>query len=291
MATTPKTKENARLIGGLLTMALAIGLLVGMILCMRQCMLQWPQAAAPVTAPTLETKPTEAVGPTLAVNPYGPGDFAYDDGYLTCVSGNSWLGVDVSEYQGIIDWEQVAQSPVQFAMVRLGFRAWGSKGELHTDTYWLENLQGAKAAGLHVGVYFFSQAITVEEAVEEAQFVLQLLDGAQLDLPIVFDWETISANDARTNGMSRTILNACALAFCQEIAAAGYTPMVYFNQDMAKRMYDLQTIQDAGYGFWLAMYTDSMTYPYQLDMWQYTSGGTVPGIKTNVDINLYFPKE
>ena len=127
-----------------------------------------------------------------------------------------------------------------------------------------------------------------EEAREEARFVLSLLNGATLQLPIVFDWEHVSAPDARTAAMTARQLNACALAFCQEIEQAGYDAMVYFNQDQARHMYDLLSLQEAGYPFWLAMYSDTMTFAHKLSMWQYTDGGNVPGISTNVDMNLLF---
>lgn len=289
MAAAPKMKENTRLAGGLLTILLAAALLVGTVVCMRRCAAEWPQLNLDESRVTVGTRPSVAPGPTLMPNPYGPEDFENRDGYLTCVSGESWLGVDVSAYQGVIDWQQVAASGVKFAMIRIGFRAWGSKGELHEDTYFAQNLQGAVDAGLQVGVYFFSQAISDEEAREEARFVLELLGDAQLQMPVVFDWETIPSADARANDVTNAELNRFAMLFCQEIKAAGYRPMVYFNLDFAKWRYDLQTIQDAGYGFWLAMYSESMTYANKVDMWQYSCTGTVPGIGTNVDLNLYFP--
>lgn len=289
MPNPARTKQYGQLAGGVIAVLLAVALLVGTVFCMRQCTAQWPEPTLPqLTFPPQPTQTQGTPGPTLTPNPYGPGDFAYDNGYLTCLSGESLLGVDVSEYQGDINWTKVAEAGVEFAVIRMGFRAWGSQGELHTDAKALQNLQGAKAAGLQVGVYFFSQAITVEEAKEEAGYVLQLLDGAQLELPIVFDWERISADDARTKDISPVKLNAFAMAFCREVEAAGYEPMVYFNLDFAKWMYDLQMLQDAGYGFWLAMYSDTMTYPHRLTMWQYSSGGTVPGIDALVDLNLYF---
>lgn len=292
MPNDAKTKKYGQLIGGGVALLLALALLVGMIVCLQQCTQQFSQWEPPTfTSGTKKPLPLPTVGSPIRVNPYGPGDFAFDNGYLTCLSGTSWLGVDVSEYQGDIRWSQVAQTDVEFAMIRVGFRAWGSAGELHTDAKALQNLAGAGEAGLKLGVYFFSQAISVEEAREEARYVLELLDGMPLELPVVFDWETVPAEDARTAFMTPSLLNACAQAFCDEIAAAGYRPMVYFNQDFAKRMYDLQTLQEAGYDFWLAMYTSTMTYPYRLDMWQYTSGGTVAGIDGLVDLNLYLEYE
>ncbi len=239
-------------------------------------------------APTIPNTPTVSDTPTLAPNPYSPADFVWEDGFPTCVSGESILGVDVSEYQGSIDWEQVARSGVGVAMVRLGARAWGSKGELLTDSRGLENLQGAAEAGLMTGVYFFSQAITEEEAREEARFVLKMLDGRRLQMPVVFDWEFAPDADARTAKMTGKMLNACAIAFCEEIRAAGYRPMIYFNFDLADRMLDLLRMQEQGYEFWLAWYSQNMICPYRVDMWQYTYSGRISGIRGDVDLNLYF---
>ena len=199
------------------------------------------------------------------------------------------LGIDVSSHQGAIDWVKVGKTNVEFAMVRMGYRGYGD-GTLCEDIHWQTNLQGAKENGLKVGVYIFSQAITVKEAQEEAKMVLSLLDGMPLDMPVVFDWETVS-DSARTANMTRELLIECALAFCREIEQAGYQPMVYFNIDLAVRLLDLLPLQQAGYKLWLAVYTDQMTYPHRIDMWQYTDGGRVPGIEGNVDLNLYFTYE
>ena len=278
--------RTPQLIAGILTILLAVALTCGTMLLVRQC--TDPLAAA--TKPSTTIPHPTAPSPTLAPNPYGPEDFVFADNYLTCLTGESWLGVDVSEHQGQIDWEAVADTRVRFAMVRMAFRGWGSEGALRADALGYDNLNGARAAGLQVGVYVFSQAISVEEAVEEAQFVLQLLDGQALDLPIVFDWETVSSEDARTADMDIDTLNACAQAFCQQIEAAGYEAMVYFNLDLAKRMLHLLDLQEAGYDFWLAMYSQTLNYAYQVRMWQYTSSGTVDGIRGKVDLNLYFPE-
>jgi len=291
VADTPKTQEKSQLIAGVLTIALAVALLIGTVVCMQRCVAEWPQMSTVATTDTLGTLPNPSLGPTLAPNPYGPGDFAYQNGHLTCLSGKSLLGVDVSEYQGQINWQKVADAGVEFAMIRIGFRGWGSQGEIQEDAYAQANLKGAAEAGLKIGVYFFSQAITEEEAREEARYVLGVLESVDVDLPVVFDWETVPSEDARTAGVTGAQLNTYAMAFCGEIAAAGYEPVVYFNLDFSKRMYDLRALQEAGYGFWLAMYSDSMTYAHKLTMWQYTSGGSVPGIYGNVDLDLYFTYE
>ncbi len=223
----------------------------------------------------------------LRPNPYKPEDFVIQDGYMTCLAGESWLGVDVSHHQGSIRWDEVAASGIRFAMIRLGHRA-VSDGVIRLDTYWKENFTGARNAGLPIGVYFYSQAISVEEAREEAAFVLDILKGQRLEFPVVFDWEIYSENGRNANLDPETV-NACAIAFCEEIAKAGYEPMVYFNLDLANRFWDLETFQQKGYPFWLAMYRSTMNWPYEAQMWQYTETGRVDGIDTPVDLNLYFP--
>ena len=291
MGNKPKAWKYTDIIAGIATLLVALALTVATLLIMKQCAGNLESSNKPSTE-SLSTPPTTVTAvpsPTLAPNPFSPDDFLYENGYLSCPAGNSWLGVDVSEHQGNIDWQQVADAGIQFAMIRMAYRGWGSEGVIRADAKGYNNLLGASEAGLPVGVYFFSQAITVEEAVEEARFLLTLLDGRELELPVVFDWETVSSQDARTANMNRKTLNACARAFCQEIEAAGYDAMVYFNLDLTRRLYRLLPLQEAGYDFWLAMYTDSLTYAYQVKMWQYTSEGSVPGIKGKVDLNLYFP--
>ena len=223
----------------------------------------------------------------LRPNPYAPEDFALRDGYMTCLAGESWLGVDVSYHQGKIRWDEVAGSGVRFAMLRLGHRA-VSDGLIRQDTQWEANYAGARDAGLQVGVYFYSQAITVEEAREEARFVLDTLKGRPLDFPVVFDWEIYSTSGRNANVPAETV-NACAIAFCEEIRRAGYEPMIYFNLDLDNRFLDLETMQQQGYDFWLALYRDTLNWPYEAQMWQYTDAGRVDGIDYPVDLNLYFP--
>lgn len=287
MAEKPKNKEHRELIAGIITLGAAVILLIVTTFCMRKCSGD-PPAADPHSG-TLSTLSSISSDPTqspLAVNPYGPGDFAYDDGYLTCISGESILGVDVSSHQGKIQWGQVAEDGIGFAMVRIGYRGWGD-GQIYADENAEANLQGSQNAGLKVGAYFFSQAVSVEEAVTEAQFVLEAMGGRELTMPIAFDWEYVN-DRARTANVDKETVNACAIAFCETIKEAGYQPMVYFNLDVANRLLDLNQMQDQGYPFWLAMYSD-MTYPHRINMWQYTESGRVPGIEKNVDLNLYFP--
>lgn len=222
---------------------------------------------------------------TLGANPYDPRDFQFDGEYLTYLAGDSRLGIDVSSHQGEIDWQKVSDAGVEFVMVRLGYRGYES-GELNIDEKALLNLAGARAAGLDVGAYFFSQAVNVAEAREEAEFVLRLLDGMALEMPVVYDWEFVSS-EARTGSVDDTTLTACTETFCQVIENAGYEPMVYFNWHQGQHMLSLEELTE--YEFWLAMYDTQLDFPYKIRMWQYTETGTVPGIAGNVDINLWLP--
>ncbi len=277
-----KLTGNKELMAGAVTLVAAVVLLGITALVMQKCTATPPAPSSSATIGSISTAPSE---PTLVANPYNNGSFAYRDGYLSCIAGKSWLGVDVSSHQGSIAWPTVRSEGVKFAMVRLGYRGWGN-GEMVADTMAIDNLEGAAAAGLQVGAYFYSQAVSVEEALQEAQFVLDMLGGRKLGMPVVFDWEIFSEN-GRTANVSAQTLNECTQAFCEAIQAAGYEPMVYFNLDLGNRMFDLPWLQQQGYSFWLAWYGD-MTYPHRIDMWQYTDSGRVKGIETKVDLNLYF---
>ena len=198
------------------------------------------------------------------------------------------LGVDVSYFQGAIDWQKVAASGVDFAMIRVGGRGYGS-GEIYDDKQFHANMRGALNAGLDVGVYFFSQAISVSEALEEAAYVLNQIRGYNVTYPVVFDWENIPNDTARTDSLDSYTLGRCAKVFCEAVKAAGYRPMVYFNQYIGYIKYDLSHISE--YDFWLAEYnTTAPSFKYDFAMWQYTASGTVPGISGKVDMNLHFAK-
>ncbi len=241
-----------------------------------------PRATQPSTAPG----PTPHASPAPpAPNPYGAADFDYVDGYLTCVTGPSTLGIDVSSWQGSIDWQQVRDAGIEFVMIRVGGRGYGEEGKFYADNMAQEYYRGAKAAGLSVGAYFFAQAVTVAEAQEEAQYTLELVKDWQLDMPIVYDWEYVS-DTARTANMTARMLTDCTLAFCQAIEAAGRQPMVYFNMDLSNRLLYIEELTQ--YPFWLAMYDAPMTYEYEVEMWQY-GFATVPGIEGEVDMNLLLP--
>ena len=193
------------------------------------------------------------------------------------------VGVDVSEHQGEIDWQAVAEAGIDFAMIRIGGRLMQS-GTIFEDKYFRANLEGAKAAGLRVGVYFFSQALNAQEGLEEAKFVLGLLDGVELDYPVVCDWEYLGGNTARTYGVEPAEITAGIDAFCARVEEAGYRGMLYFNAYCGYIKMDLRELTD--YDFWYAQYSDVPSYRYHFQMWQYSSSGQVDGIDSDVDLNL-----
>lgn len=237
-------------------------------------------------APGQSSVPTGTLPPPSR-NIYGAEDFEYVDGYLTCTAGPYMMGIDVSTYQGEIDWEKVRDAGVEFVIIRAGGRGWGQEGKLYKDKRAQKYYEGAKAVGLMVGTYFFSQAITVEEAREEARYTLEIVKDWELDMPIVYDWEYVSKT-ARTADLDARGVTDCTIAFCEEIKAAGKQPMVYSNPSQTMNKLFLRELTQ--YPFWLAMYDAPMRFPYAIDMWQYTCTGKIPGIKGNVDINLLLPK-
>ena len=236
-----------------------------------------------------EEVPEETAEPTIPpeANPYGKLDFQYNrNNYLYSLKTDSYPGIDVSAFQGKIDWEQVRDSGIEFAIIRLGYRGYGKSGKLVEDEYAQDNLKGATEAGLPIGAYFFSQALSIKEADEEIKFMLEILGDYTLEMPIILDWE-IPTETARTANMDGRTLTDIQLHFCSVMEEKGYQPMVYFNWYMSSRLLNLHELE--AYPFWLALYQDRMTYPYRVEMWQYTDRGRVPGIEGNVDLNIYIP--
>ncbi len=236
---------------------------------------------------TAEPEVSVSAAPTLPPNGLSAQCFGTSNGYKTYVSDTvtAKLGVDISSHQESVDWEALAASPVDFVILRAGYRGYGD-GSVNIDSYFAENIAAARNAGLGVGIYFFSQALTPDEAEEEARAVLSQLADYQIDYPIYYDWEPISDENARTATISATEITSCAQRFCQTIEAAGYRAGVYFNLDIALSYYHLTDLMD--YEFWLAEYQDTPSYPFAFGMWQYTNEGSVPGVTGNVDMNLCF---
>ena len=226
---------------------------------------------------------------TLKRSTFFQEDFAVDGKGFVSYVGEEFQAlkvIDVSAHQGNIEWSKVAESGVEGVLIRAAYRGYGSAGNLKEDACFVQNIRGAQRAGLKVGAYVYSQAITPEEAREEAQLVLALTEEYTLELPIAFDWEHLDGVEARTDTIGLGELTDIAKAFLEEIRLAGQTPMVYFNQEMAYLQYDLSEL--AGYEFWLAEYGTYPKFYYSVRAWQYACVLTMDGIKGAVDTNLYF---
>lgn len=195
-------------------------------------------------------------------------------------------GIDISSYSGDINWEKVKNSGVDFVIIRIGGRGYGKEGALYTDDKALEYIEGAHNAGLKVGGYFFSQAINVEEAVEEANYVKSILGDIKLEFPVAYDWEIIKDEDARTDNVSAAEATNCARAFCDRIIEHGYKTMLYSPSRELYFKYDLSRLADID--IWYCEYSDVPTFYYQFSMWQYSSTGRVDGIDADVDMNICF---
>lgn len=196
-------------------------------------------------------------------------------------------GIDVSEWQGNIDWAAVAASGVEFAIIRAAWRGTGS-GTLSEDSKFVQNIEGAKANGLKVGVYIFSQAITVEEGIEEARYLMNCVQGYGIDLPLVLDYEYSGGSSGRLYAarLSRQTATDICNAFCAEVEANGYQAMVYANPYMLSN----QLYREQMGRLWLAHYTGQTDYAGDYDFWQFSSNGSISGISGAVDLNFWFDK-
>lgn len=231
----------------------------------------------------------------VPVNPFTREEFRLVGGSPVYYGSNytAMRGVDVSEHQYDIDWKQVADSGIDFAYIRIGRRGY-TEGGLFNDPWFEKNYREAKENGLRVGVYFYSQAISKKEALEEAEFTLNALQERRPDLPIVYDWEYVSNEDAaiaRTRDLDMETRTDCAVAFCERVEEAGFEASVYFNRQIGYHGYDLSRLTEYSFWFALPINPPDLCWPsfyYTLDMWQYTINGSVPGIEGDVDMNLIF---
>lgn len=197
----------------------------------------------------------------------------------------SHKGIDVSKHQGEIDWEKVAADGVEFVFIRVGNRGYGS-GAIVEDPQFDANVVGAITHGIKVGVYFFSQAVTVEEAEEEARFVLEKVAPYKITCPIVLDVEKVADSEARMNKISTEQRTANTVAFLEAVEKAGYKTMLYHNMEMATLKLDMTQLEK--YEKWFAYYNKELYYPYEYSVWQYTDKGKVDGIDGEVDMNISF---
>ena len=200
----------------------------------------------------------------------------------------SRTGIDVSYHQGDVDWTKVAADGIDFVIMRVGYRGYES-GVLNVDGRFHEYVKGALDAGLDVGVYFFSQAVNSEEAIEEANFVMEQIRGYDITFPVIFDWYFMDDENARTHGIEPYTVTECAAAFCDTVADGGYRPMVYSSRRFALLKLNMSKLAD--FDFWFAEYKDGHnepSYPYNFQIWQYASDGRVDGIEGEVDMNICF---
>lgn len=226
---------------------------------------------------------------TLQHHTYEPSQFVmdanqfmnyYQDGELV-----SHKGIDVSRYQGRIDWKKVAEDGVEYAFIRAGIRGY-TEGEILEDETFEDNMKGASKNHISTGVYFFSQATSVEEAEEEAAFVLEKIEPYSVTYPVVIDIEAVSSKNARTAELTAEERTQYCIAFCEKVKEAGYTPMIYGNLKTFMLMLDLEQLEE--YDKWFADYDDEIYYPYQFKIWQYTDSGMIEGIEGEVDMNISF---
>ena len=239
------------------------------------------------------SNPLHWYGDTKTKSPYNNTTYKHQDRFDTRTILH---GIDVSKWQGEIDWAKVKADGIDYAFIQVGYRGYGSTGllsEATKDPYFDVNMQNAIAAGVRVGVYVFSQATTEAEAIEEAEYILNAIGGYAISMPLVLDYEYASTTSGLGGRLykaklSRTKATNICMAFCNEIAAAGYTPMIYANKSMLEDQLNATTFTNAGYRIWLANYTKNTSYQGNFDFWQYSEKGKVNGIYGDVDMNFYY---
>ncbi len=230
----------------------------------------------------------------VLISPYLPKN-DYDFTKLVCQSDRmkyyvdgkqvSFVGVDVSKYQDYIDFVKVKKDGIDFVMIRVGARGYGT-GQLTLDDFFYDNLKRASDAGLRIGLYFSSQAVTEEEAVEEANMVLENIGDYAIDYPIAFDMELVPNDTARIDVLSRTEKTKIAKAFLDTIQAAGYMGVLYGNKEWLIKEIDLSKL--TSYDVWLSQIADIPDYPYRFSMWQYKDDAAVDGIAGYARLNISF---
>lgn len=222
----------------------------------------------------------------LAANSYDTAKFVYQNPQMKYyVNGKqaSWFGVDISSKQGIVDFEKLKKAGVDFVMIKVGGRGYSS-GNIVLDSSYKDYMNGAKNAGLGIGVYFYSQAVDKDEVCEEAETLLELIKDYPVKYPVVFDMESVEGDMARTDALDVSTRTELARIFLKTIKAEGYTPMLYGDKEWLVTKLDLEKLQD--YDVWLSQEADTPDYPYEYTMWQYNKSGTVSGISRTAGLNI-----
>lgn len=264
-----------------------------------------PEPQEPVEQEKVENDPATDGKHTLVVNADGKEEWVlispylpkheYDFTRLVCQSGRmkyyengkqvSYVGVDVSKLQDYIDFVKVKKAGINFVMIRVGARGYGT-GQLIVDDYFSENIKRATDAGLDVGVYFYSQAITEEEAIEEANLVLENLGEYEISYPVAFDMELVPNDTSRIAALSKSERTKITKAFLDAIEDAGHKTVIYGNKEWLIKEIDMSKL--TAYDVWLAQAADIPDYPYKFTMWQYNTQGSVDGIAGPVNLNVSF---
>lgn len=223
-------------------------------------------------------------------NSYDPAGFVTDENgiktYYKDGEQASLRGIDLSEYQGDVDFSKIKKQGFDYVMLRIGGRGYGEDGSIYEDNMFDTYYENADKAGLKIGAYFYSQSVSVDEAIEEADSAVKFLDGRKLAFPIAYDWETIELDDARTDNVENEMISDMAVAFCDRIKEKGFKSAIYAYTYTIYKKYNLEKIKD--YDLWVADYSDTPSIYYDFDMWQYTNEATIDGIEGNADLNLCF---
>jgi len=225
----------------------------------------------------------------LLKNSYNPDGFTIEDGFMAYYNDEgekiSHVGVDLSYHNEKVDWDALAASPVEFVMLRCGYRGY-TEGGLVKDEKFDQYAKEANAHGLKLGVYFFTQAINEEEAIAEAEYVINLIEDYEISYPVAFDTELVDDSEARTNQAELTkedLSNIC-IAFCERIKEEGYYPLIYASENWCRRRLDMTMLTD--YEFWAPQYLEENDFLYDFTIWQYTESGDAPGVDGPCDLNV-----
>ena len=222
-------------------------------------------------------------------NSYKPDSFVENNGVVTYEDGDSFMGINVNSKLGDIDWQKVKESGVSFVMIRVGYRG-NERGKISPDENFITNIEGALEAGLPVGVYFYSKAVTDAEAEEEASFVLDQIKGYSVTYPIAYYWEYDRKNDGTVDQNSRTVrcngeqVTGFIDTFCSKISGSGFDASFYCSKSMGYESLDLSRLSN--YDMWYSELHSKPSFYYDFAMWQYTKEGDVPGISQKVPITI-----
>lgn len=290
-----KMQKRRRLLRLYIAAAVIAAALLAAILCICRKPAPEPEVLGPHAEQVLVNDGANEIWitPAEGIEPSGftADDFRTQNG-LPCYIGKDYRtlqGIDICEFQSPVDWERVKADGIDFAIIRCGGRRYGESGLLYRDDAFVENISGAQRVGIQVGAYFFSQAVTPEEAKEEAKAALAVLDGCDIDLPVFFDWERPADETARTQMVELSALTEMARAFCDTVRQGGYTPGVYFNRQLGYYAYDWAQLSDCTR--WVADPGDWPDFYYAPDFWQYSFDSEVDGINIQTDRNLMFVKK